>query len=151
MPEFKKVDSNLIQNKEYRALLLLADPDEKMLDKYINDSDVFTCHCDNKLAGICAVLKISQNETELKNLAIVPEFQRQGLGREFVKFLNREYCTKAVKIIVGTSESGISFYQKCGFEFSHVIKNFFIDNYPNPIFEGGLQCKDMIYLQYNIL
>ncbi|KAB4178741.1 N-acetyltransferase, partial [Bacteroides uniformis] len=29
------------------------------------------------------------------------------------------------------------------------IKNFFVDNYPEPIFEdNGEQCIDMIYLRY---
>lgn len=50
----------------------------------------------------------------------------------------------------GDSIATISFYEHCGFEKSHVIKNFFIDNYDNPIFEEGKQLIDMIYLKKEI-
>ena len=38
------------------------------------------------------------------------------------------------------------------FEFvrSHKIPNFFTDNYDHPIYEGGVQLIDMVYLQRHI-
>ena len=39
------------------------------------------------------------------------------------------------------------FYEKCGFRRSHIIPNFFIDNYDHPIYECGKQLIDMVYLQ----
>ena len=48
---------------------------------------------------------------------------------------------------VGTSESMTSFYERFGFVPSHIVKNFFTDNYPEPIFEDGSQCIDMVYLK----
>ena len=53
---------------------------------------------------------------------------------------------------VGTGESPLTvpFYEKCGFVFSHRIKNFFIDNYDHPIYEDGVLLKDMIYMRKNI-
>ena len=44
----------------------------------------------------------------------------------------------------------IPFYEKCGFEKSHIIKNFFIKNYDKPIIENGVQLVDMVYLKKNI-
>ncbi len=44
----------------------------------------------------------------------------------------------------------IPFYEKCGFIYSHSIKNFFTDNYDHPIYEAGTQLIDMIYLQKKI-
>lgn len=41
----------------------------------------------------------------------------------------------------------IPFYEKCGFVRSHKVKNFFTDNYDHPIYEGGVQLIDMVYLQ----
>ena len=51
-------------------------------------------------------------------------------------------------MMVGTGDSvlTIPFYQKCGFTESHRVKNFFTDNYDHPIFEGGKQLVDMVYL-----
>lgn len=53
---------------------------------------------------------------------------------------------------VGTGDSPLTvpFYEKSGFARSHSIENFFIDNYDHPIFEGGVQLTDMIYLQKKI-
>ena len=53
------------------------------------------------------------------------------------------------RLLVGTGETPltISFYKNCGFRESHRVKNFFIDNYDHPIFEDGIQLKDMIYLE----
>lgn len=36
---------------------------------------------------------------------------------------------------------------KCGFVRSHIIPNFFVDNYANPIYECGVQLVDMVYLK----
>ena len=42
------------------------------------------------------------------------------------------------------------FYRSVGFEFDHLLKNFLIDNYPEPIFEDGVQAIDMRYLKRRI-
>ena len=43
--------------------------------------------------------------------------------------------------------SVLSFYKSCGFSESHIIQNFFTDNYDHPMFEDGKQLVDMIYLK----
>jgi hypothetical protein len=54
---------------------------------------------------------------------------------------------------VGTGESKktISFYENCGFVYSHKVKDFFINNYDHEIFEEGKQLKDMIYLKIEFI
>ena len=47
----------------------------------------------------------------------------------------------------GESQTTIPFYEKCGFIRSHIIPNFFTDNYANPIYENGVQLVDMVYLK----
>ena len=51
-------------------------------------------------------------------------------------------------MIVGTGDSilTIPFYEKCGFQEFKRVKNFFTDHYDHPIFEGGKQLVDMVYL-----
>jgi len=44
----------------------------------------------------------------------------------------------------------LAFYRKFGFEPSHRIKNFFIDNYDHLMFEEGVQLVDMIYLKKDL-
>ncbi|MGV8048552.1 GNAT family N-acetyltransferase, partial [Mycobacterium kansasii] len=54
-------------------------------------------------------------------------------------------------LIVGTSDTGfqqIRFYEKNGFKKTGIRKDFFIENYPSPIFENGLQMRDMVLLTH---
>ncbi len=55
-------------------------------------------------------------------------------------------------MLVGTGETStiLSFYESCGFEKSYRVKNFFTDNYDQPIFEGEIQLIDMIYLKKDL-
>ena len=50
---------------------------------------------------------------------------------------------------VGTGDSPLTlpFYEKCGFKVSHRVKDFFIENYDNPIYECGKKLTDMVYLK----
>ena len=49
-------------------------------------------------------------------------------------------------MIVGTTKNNIPFYVKCGFDkYYKIVKNFFVDNYKEPIWDGNLQCIDMYY------
>ena len=53
-------------------------------------------------------------------------------------------------MFVGTTAPTEPFYAQLGFAYSHTVKNFFVDNYPEPIFEDGIQCIDMRYLKRRI-
>lgn len=55
-------------------------------------------------------------------------------------------------MLVGTGEtpSILSFYERCGFEKSHRVSNFFTDNYDHPMFDGDIQLIDMIYLKRDL-
>ena len=39
------------------------------------------------------------------------------------------------------------YIRQCGFVRSHIMPNFFTDNYDHPIYEDGVQLVDMVYLQ----
>lgn len=134
-------------------LLLLADPSKESIDKYIQDSKIYVAILNNQIVGIYVLLPIKQN-AEIKNIAVIEDFQGQGIG----KFLLNHAIVTAQKnyyqkLYIGTGNSSIQqlyLYQKQGFEFSQVFWNFFIENYPEPIFENGIQCKHFIMLEKNI-
>ena len=49
-------------------------------------------------------------------------------------------------MIVGTTENMIPFYVLNGFtKYYHTVKNFFVDNYKDEIWDGDLHCIDMYY------
>lgn len=136
--------------KKNLALLLLADPEEEAIDKYINDCEIFEFYHKDILIGQGAIMQLSSTTYEIKNLAIYEKFHNCGYGKILINLLCKKYLEsfKNIEILVGTSEQGVGFYKKCGFQFSHIIKDFFITNYKQPIFENGIQCKDMFYLKF---
>ena len=137
----------ITENKKlYIDLLLLADEQEDMIDKYIDSGDMFILD-DNGVKAECIVVKLNENEYELKNIAVNPEFQGQGYGKQLIDFLFENYHGKVMYVGTGESLLTIPFYKRCGFIESHRIKNFFIDNYDHSIFECGKQLVDMVYLK----
>ena len=136
------------RKKEYLDLLLLADEQENMIDKYLERGDMFVFD-DNGVKAECVVTKEEDGIYELKNIAVLPDFQRCGYGKKLIWFLF-SYYKGCNTMLVGTGDSQgiLNFYRSCGFVESHRIKNLFIDNYDQPMFEKGEQLIDMIYLKW---
>lgn len=143
--EVKIIENN---KKDFLDLLLLADEQENMIDKYLYRGELFALY-DEDLKSVCVVTKENHGEYELKNLATYKEFQGRGYGSIMVKYIFEYYKDKCKTMIVGTGDSPLTipFYEHCKFKVSHRVKNFFIDNYDEPIFENGVQLVDMVYLR----
>ncbi len=142
----------IIENKKrFLDILLLADEQENMIDKYLPDGDLFALY-DGDLKSVCVVLPIDSNTCELKNIATFEKYQGKGYGRTLIKFIADYYKNYYKKMLVGTGDTPgiLSFYESCGFEKSHLIKNFFTDNYDHPMFDGYIQLVDMIYLKKDL-
>lgn len=148
MIEIREITEN---KKQYLSLLLLADEQEDMVDRYIADDTMYILD-DNGVKGECVVLPIGSNTLEIKNIAIHPDYHRKGYGKALIDFIIEKYKGKYSVLQVGTGESQatIPFYEKCGFIRSHTIKNFFIDNYDHPIYEEGILLVDMVYLKMDL-
>lgn len=137
--------------KQYLDLLLLADEQESMIDRYLERGDMFILADNEDVIASCVVTEEGEGIYEIKSIAVYPKFQRQGYGKKLICFLLEHYKERYHTMLVGTGDSPItiSFYKNCGFEYSHRIPNFFIDNYDHPVFEDGKQLKDMIYLKFS--
>ena len=134
--------------KQYLPLLLLADEQEDMIDKYLERGTMYVLDEDGAKAE-CVVTDEGEGILEIKNLATEPDYQGNGYGRALIDFLAENYAGKYSVLQVGTGESPLTvpFYEKCGFAYHHRIKNFFTDHYNHPIYECGVRLVDMVYLQ----
>ena len=143
--EIRKVETD---KKRYLDLLLLADEQEDMVDRYLERGTMYVLE-DGGVKAECVVTDERNGILELKNIAVEPDFQGKGYGKALVDFLIRTYAGRYVTMQVGTgdSPSTIPFYESCGFRRHHLGKNFFTDHYNHPIYEGELQLVDMVYLQ----
>ena len=137
--------------KKYIELLILADEQEDMIDKYIDKGTMFILY-DNGVKSECIITDEGNGVVEIKNIATLPEYQNKGYGKYLIKFIEEKYKHKFNILRVGTGDSilTIPFYKKCGFKEIYRIKNFFVDNYNNSIFECGVQLIDMVYLEKTI-
>lgn len=145
MVKIEKISNN---KKQFLDLLLLADEQENMIDKYLPGGDLFALY-DDGLKSVCVVISINSDTCELKNIATYGKYQGKGYGRALINHIFDFYKNDFTTILVGTGEiPGIlSFYESCGFEMSYRVNNFFTDNYDHPVFEDGRQLVDMIYLK----
>ncbi|PRY91996.1 N-acetyltransferase [Marinilabilia salmonicolor] len=133
--------------KQHIDLLLLADESEGMIDRYLEKGDMFALF-DDGLKTVCVVAAIDETTCELKNIATYKEYQGRGYAKALINFISNYYKDSYDTMLVGTGNTPaiLSFYEHCGFEKSHIIKNFFTDNYDHPLFEDGVQLIDMVYL-----
>lgn len=143
-----KIEKITENKKQFLDLLLLADEQEDMIDRYLPNGDMFALY-DNGLKSICVVVAINNETCELKNIATYEKYQGKGYGRTLINFISDFYKNSYQTMLVGTGETPttLSFYESCGFEKSHRVKNFFTDNYDHPMFDGDIQLVDMIYLK----
>ncbi len=137
--------------KQYLALLLLADEQESMIDRYLERGRMYTLD-DGGVKAVCVVTDEGNGVLEIKNIAVDAEYQRRGFGRALVSFIEEKYRRSFHTLRVGTGDSPatVPFYEKCGFERAFVIRDFFTDNYDRPIYDGGVRLKDMLVLEKKI-
>ena len=134
--------------KRYLDLLLSADEQEDMIDRYLERGRMYVLE-EGGVRCECVVTEEGDGVLEIKNLATAPGSQRKGYAKALIDFLVEEYTGRYSVLQVGTGDSPMTvpFYEKCGFVRSHVLPHFFTDHYDHPIYEGGVQLIDMIYLQ----
>ena len=143
--KIRKVEKD---KKQYLDLLLLADEQEDMIDRYLERGTMYVLE-DNGVKTECVVTDEGNGILELKNIAVEPAFQSKGYGKALIDFLIQTYKGHYAVLQVGTgdSPSTIPFYESCGFRRHHLVKNFFTEHYDHPIYECGVQLVDMVYLQ----
>lgn len=130
-------------------LLLLADPSEQAIDKYLRYSRCFIADSDDTIVGVCIIKPSDNNVLELMNIAVSPAVQQGGIGSKLLQHVI-EICrhSGARRLEVGTGTFGypLTFYQRAGFRVTNIDKDFFLLNYTEPVFENGIQHKDMLRL-----
>ena len=142
----------ITQNKEeWMPLLLLADPDEGMVKKYLDRGLMLGAFGDGQPAGVIVAVPLQEpGQWEIKNMAVAPRYWRRGIGTLLIEEIENCLPPDADTLWVGTGDTStgpLAFYESCGFHFDHVLENFFVEHCPEPIIEDGKQCVDMYYLK----
>ncbi len=132
------------------ALLLDADPSIEVISTYLGLSEIYLALLENKIIGTFVLYPVDRDTLEIKNIAVDESLQNRGIGKLLLENATRIASDRgARKIIIGTSNASVGplfLYQKAGFDMDVIKKNFIIENYPEPLFDNGIQCKHMIML-----
>lgn len=134
--------------QDFLPLLLLGDEQEDMIAQYLDRGTLLALYDEGTLRAVCVVTEEGPGTFEIKNLAVRPDSQRRGYGRRMVDHVVQSCRSRGSRLLVGTGDSPMTlpFYRACGFRESHRVKNFFLDHYDHPIYEGGRRLADMVYL-----
>ncbi len=139
--------------RQYLPLLLEADPSEEMINRYLDQGFFLVAEENGAVAGVACVVPVENmfqglGGWELKNISVAEPFQRRGVGSALIAAA-QENIPQGAAFWVGTADgsaAALAFYQRNGFGVSHVVKDFFTKNYPEPIYDAGVLCRDMVYL-----
>ena len=143
---FRRIREN---PKRYLSLLLLADEQESMIDRYLSRGEMTVLEIRGEVLGEIVVTDEGSGVLEIKSLAVAPTAQRRGYGRALVEHARRAYADRYSTLRVGTGDSPLTvpFYERCGFVRAGVIPDFFTEHYAHPIVEAGVLLRDMVILE----
>jgi ribosomal protein S18 acetylase RimI-like enzyme len=133
----------------YLPLLLLADPVENMVRRYLSDGELYSwVNEEEETVGVLHVSEAQPGVAEVNNIAVRDAFQGQGHGKRFMeailKMLKERGCQE-VNVRTGNSSIGnFAFYQKLGFRMVAIEHDYFVNTYSEPIMENGIRCRDRI-------
>ena len=77
--------------KEHLALLLLADEQEDMIDRYLDWGIMYVLE-DDGIKAECVVTDEGDGILEIKNIATNSAHQRKGYGKALIDFVSGQYA-----------------------------------------------------------
>ena len=96
-----KVEQVFSDRKRFLDLLLLADEQEDMIDRYLERGDMFALYDEDKLRAVCVVTNEGKGIYELKNIATCPDSQRKGYGKSLIEYLFHHYSDRMLGHVCG--------------------------------------------------
>ncbi|MFI8737888.1 GNAT family N-acetyltransferase [Ectopseudomonas toyotomiensis] len=144
-PSLHKVPSEQVP----MALLLEADPSPSVIARYLQDGHCVVAHLGEATVGVYVIKALRAATWELMNIAVAPECQGQGIGALLLHHAidqARQLGAKRLELGTGSFGHQLTFYQRAGFRVVAVEPDYFLQHYPEPLFENGLQHRDRLRL-----
>ena len=102
--KIREVDEN---KKQFISLLLLADEQENMVDRYLEKGTMYVLE-DGDVKAECVVTDEDNGILEIKNIAVDPQNQGKGYGKALIDFLAGKYADEYSVLQVGTGDSPLT-------------------------------------------
>jgi ribosomal protein S18 acetylase RimI-like enzyme len=130
-------------------LLLEADPSVHRIQTYLPLSRCFVALVNGEILGTYVVRRMEERTFELMNIAVRKDHRGRGIGKAMLEHMIETLrVAGAERLEVGTGTFGyqLTLYQKVGFRALSVERDHFLKHYDEPIFEFGMQHKDLLRL-----
>jgi ribosomal protein S18 acetylase RimI-like enzyme len=134
-------------------LLLEADPHLAQVQAYLANGHCYLAERDGLSVGVYVLQTRSPDTLELMNIAVAPNCQVQGLGTQLLQHAlhsARQLGAKRLEVATGSFGYPLTFYQRAGLRVYAVEPDYFLQHYPEPLFEQGLQHKDRLRLAIDL-
>jgi GNAT superfamily N-acetyltransferase len=134
--------------RKYLPLLLLADEQEDMIDRYLGRGEMFVLEDEAQTCALCVVTDEGAGVLEIKNLAVAPEKQKRGYGRQRIEFVAARFSKDYHTLLVGTGDSPLTipFYESIAWREPWCLLSaypFLINTAQNQLHSG--ECRNFSY------
>ncbi len=130
-------------------ILLEADPSEQQIAGYSEGGMGFVVRKDAEILAGAIAKGSGEGCAEIFNIAVLPDHQQKGIGSRLLEYMMgqlKDAGFQRVELGTGTFGHQLGFYQKHGFRVDRIDRDFFLHHYDEPIFENGIQHRDMLRL-----
>jgi GNAT superfamily N-acetyltransferase len=153
MSEDSQIEQYAGPRDALRRLFELAEDSATELDSYLYEGRVWVARHGDRIVGHLQVLQGGAVGTaEIKNMAVLDDQQRKGIGKRLVETVRRVLAAESVDtLIVATATADIGnlrFYQRQGFRFRGVERDVFTPDrgYPPGLLIDGIPLRDRVWL-----
>jgi ribosomal protein S18 acetylase RimI-like enzyme len=126
----------------------------RQVRSYLQKGICYIAQLNNEVVAVCLIMETKVNTIEVMNLAVKEEYQNKGIGKRLLLYVIDEIKKGDTKTIeIGTGNPGVVqmlLYQKCGFRIVEIDFDFFRRTHPEPIYENGIECRDMIRMRMDL-
>jgi len=138
-----------------RDLLLSADPDWSRVQQSLENATIYGYQLDDQIVGVLVLKPLKVGVKEIMAIAVAESYQHRGIAKTMLQLVIKscQQDPSCEQLQIGTGNSSLrqlALYQRAGFDLSAVWVNYFVDNYSQPIYENGIQCKSMVRLAQNV-
>jgi GNAT superfamily N-acetyltransferase len=135
-----------------RALFEEAEDSSAQLDAYVDDGRVVVTWLGDDPVGHLQLVETGRDgEVELKNMAVADRLRGQGVGRGLVEAaITTAHDDGHRRMVVATAAAdtgNLRFYQRCGFRFTRIERDFFgpETGYPDEVVIDGITLRDRVW------
>lgn len=141
-------------SEEVMDLLLVADPSRGQIEGYLSNSAIFAYEDGEEIVGVIVLKQHDETYSEIMNVAVHENHRGRGIAKQLMNHVVEVARESGVNHIdIATANSSINqlaLYQKSGFRFADINRNYFLNHYETPIWENGIQAKDQLVMRYEL-